>query len=174
MYGQTTKHLFFANCGPLFWFWNLAANANRVALLLWDDHLGGVQNYTLLSSLASSGPFPYEVATSYVFGNSSDAGLSLDPAAGITNMRFSVDGKLEDQGGVGFAVQDGFAFSTTSCFFDNNRTAQYDVAVRNDVNLTSLYIETEQRDSTSMSVSPRPHFSPPPVAQQTQRIPSGP
>ncbi|KAJ7754580.1 heme peroxidase [Mycena metata] len=142
-------------------FWNLTANANRVVTLLWNDHLGGAHSSTLLSSLESSTTYPYGVATSYIFGNSSDDGLLLDPAAGITTMRFSVDGKLEDQGGVGFAVQDGFAFSTTSCFFDNNGTAQYDVAVRNGVNLTSLYIETEQRDNTGhVGVTETANFAP--------------
>jgi hypothetical protein len=36
---------------------------------------------------------------------------------------------VEDQGGVGFAVQDAVVFSTTSCFF-GNFTAQYNLAVR--------------------------------------------
>jgi hypothetical protein len=101
-----------------------------VALLLWDDHLGGVHNSTLLSSLEAVGSFPDGVSTSYIFGGDDFSGLSLDAAAGITTMRFMVDGKVEDQGGVGFAVQDAVVFSTTSCFFDNNRTAQYNVAVR--------------------------------------------
>jgi hypothetical protein len=102
-----------------------------VALLLWDDHLGGVHNSTLLSSLASVVSYPDGVATAYTFGHeSSGVGLSLDAAAGITNMRFMVDGKLEDQGSVGFAVQDAVVFSTTSCFFFNNFTAKYNVAVR--------------------------------------------
>ncbi|KAJ7913189.1 heme peroxidase [Mycena leptocephala] len=111
-------------------FWNLTDNPNRVALLLWDDHLGGVHNSTLLSSLEGVTSYPDGVATSYIFGGDDFSGLSLDAAAGITTMRFMVDGKVEDQGGVGFAVQDAVVFSTTSCFFDNNRTAQYNVAVR--------------------------------------------
>ncbi|KAJ7311512.1 heme peroxidase [Mycena albidolilacea] len=111
-------------------FWNLTDNPNRVALLLWDDHLGGVHNSTLLSSLEAVGSFPDGVSTSYIFGGDDFGGLSLDAAAGITTMRFMVDGKVEDQGGVGFAVQDAVVFSTTSCFFSNNRTAQYNVAVR--------------------------------------------
>ncbi|KAJ7786119.1 heme peroxidase [Mycena metata] len=129
-------------------FWNLTANANRVVLLLWDDHHGGVRNSTLLSSLKSSTTYPYGVATSFIFGNSSDAGLSLDAAAGIKTMRFSVDGELQDQGGVGFAVQDGFAFSTTSCFFGNNATAQYDVAVRV-LCFYSLAVLTQCRSATA-------------------------
>ncbi|KAJ7983218.1 heme peroxidase [Mycena polygramma] len=128
-------------------FWNLTDNPNRVALLLWDDHLGGAHNFTLLPSVEAVGSYPDGVATSYLFGKDR-TGLSLDAAAGITNMRFMVDGKLEDQGGVGFAVQDAVVFSTTSCFFGNNATAQYNVAVRKDENVTSVYIETESRDAS--------------------------
>jgi hypothetical protein len=102
-----------------------------VALLLWDDHLGSSHNSTLLPSLGSTSSYLDGVATGYIFGASDDrSGISLNAAAGITNMQFVVDGKLEDQGGVGFPVQDAVAFSTTSCLFFNNFTAQYHVAVR--------------------------------------------
>ncbi|KAJ6473767.1 heme peroxidase [Mycena sanguinolenta] len=141
-------------------FWNLTDNPNRMTLLLWDDHLEGVHNSTLLSSLESATSYPDGVATSYIFGNDSN-GLSLDATAGITNMRFIVDGQLEDQGGVGFAVQDAVVFSTTSCFFDNNRTAQYNVAVRNGVHVTSVYIETQARDSSGhVGITETDFFSP--------------
>ncbi|KAJ7291594.1 heme peroxidase [Mycena rebaudengoi] len=143
-------------------FWNLPDNPNRVALLLWDDYLGGVHNSTLLSSLASVVSYPDGVATAYTFGHeSSGVGLSLDAAAGITNMRFMVDGKLEDQGGVGFAVQDAVVFSTTSCFFFNNFTAKYNVAVRKGVNVKSVYVETEARDSSGhIGITEANFFSP--------------
>ncbi|KAJ7113369.1 heme peroxidase [Mycena epipterygia] len=141
-------------------FWNLTDNPNRVALLIWDDHLGGVHNSTLLSSLESVTSYPDGVGTSYIFGDDRN-GLSLDAAAGITNMRFMVDGKLEDQGGVRFAVQDAVVFSTTSCFFGNNFTAQYNVAVRKGVNVTSVYIETQARDSSGhIAITETNFFSP--------------
>ncbi|KAJ6474852.1 heme peroxidase [Mycena sanguinolenta] len=143
----------------LWMFWNLTDTPN-VVLLLWDDHLGGVHNSTLDSSLASVGSYPHGVATGYIFGNYS-SGILLDAAAGITNMRFMVDGQLEDQGGVGFAVQDAVVFSTTSCFFDSNRTAQYNVAVRNDVNVTSVYIETQATESSGhVGITETDFFSP--------------
>ncbi|KAJ6474849.1 heme peroxidase, partial [Mycena sanguinolenta] len=135
-------------------FWNLTDNPDRVVQLLWDDHLGGVHNSTLDSSLASVGSYPHGVATWYIFGNYS-SGILLDAAAGITNMRFMVDGQLKDQGGVGFAVQDAVVFSTTSCFFENN------LQVRNDVNVTSVYIETENRDSSGhVGITETDFFSP--------------
>ncbi|KAJ7138643.1 heme peroxidase [Mycena filopes] len=146
-------------------FWNLAANANRVAALHWDDHLGSTHNSTLLSSSESTTTYPNGVATWYSFGPQTDAGqvLALDPAAGIKSMRFVVDGEVMDQGGVGFAVQDGFMFSTTSCFkfYDNNRTARYDIAVRKGTNLTSLYVETESSDPTGhVNVAQTAFFAP--------------
>ncbi|KAJ7092101.1 hypothetical protein C8R43DRAFT_1141947 [Mycena crocata] len=57
--------------------------------------------------------------------------LRLDLAAGITNMRFVIDGKLEDQGGVGFCPLAG----------------RLNVAVRNGTNATRVYVELETRDS---------------------------
>jgi hypothetical protein len=136
-----------------------------VALLLWDDHLGYVHNSTLLPSSESSSSFPAGVGTFYRFSDSDDgSGISLDAAAGITKIKFMVDSKLEDQGGVGFAVQDAVVFSATSCLFFNNFMAQYHVAVRvfvpficrttdpvqvrKGMNVTSVYIETEDRDSS--------------------------
>lgn len=45
-------------------------------------------------------------------------------------MRFTVDGKVEDQGGVGFAVEDGYVFSASSCLTSTNPIAgRFDIAV---------------------------------------------
>ncbi|KAJ7210600.1 hypothetical protein C8J57DRAFT_1257158 [Mycena rebaudengoi] len=46
--------------------------------------------------------------------------LSVDAVAGITSMRFIVDNKLEDPGGLGFTVQDGVVFSNSSCLTSRN------------------------------------------------------
>ncbi|KAF8173511.1 hypothetical protein K438DRAFT_1980775 [Mycena galopus ATCC 62051] len=76
--------------------------------------------------------------------------------AGLMSLSFVVDGKLEDQGGVGFAIQDGYAFSETSCLISFNETTglpiseQFDVAVRNGVPLSRLYLEQEVQDSTQL------------------------
>ncbi|KAJ7887189.1 heme peroxidase [Mycena leptocephala] len=79
--------------------------------------------------------------------------LSLDAAAGITSIRFLVDGKLEDQGGVGFAVLDAIAFSTAMYVTEADSrdfpvALQYHIAVRSGVNATRTYIEEEEQDST--------------------------
>ncbi|KAJ7262356.1 heme peroxidase [Mycena rebaudengoi] len=129
-------------------FWDLPT-VPKVVLLLWNDHFGRVHNFTLDRKLGSSHTFDHGTATYYIFGDQlAHDGFVLDAASGIKNMRFRVDGKLKDQGGVGFAVQDSVVFSSTSCFFGSNRTAKYNVAVRSDVKVTSVYIETEARDST--------------------------
>jgi hypothetical protein len=109
-----------------------------VALLLWVDHLGSSHNSTLLPSLGSTSSYLDGVATGYIFGASDDrSGISLDAVAGITNMQFIIDGKLEDQGGVGFPMQDAVAFSATSCLFFNNFTANITLQC---VSLSNLYV----------------------------------
>ncbi|KAK7008397.1 peroxidase [Favolaschia claudopus] len=141
-------------------FFNLPSNTNRIALLLWDDHLGATHNSTLLPSLA--GTFTYQlgdVATTYRFGGDDFRGIALDAAAGIVNMQFMLDGKLQtqqDEKTVDFAVQDSVVLSSTSCFYGNNATARIDVAVRLSAktaaaSVKSLYIEIEDRSSVTKS-----------------------
>ncbi|KAF7337432.1 Peroxidase [Mycena sanguinolenta] len=55
--------------------------------------------------------------------------LSLDAIAGVTSLSFVVDNQLEDQDGLGFALQDGFMFSQTSCLFGDPVVGKFDVAV---------------------------------------------
>ncbi|KAK6996397.1 peroxidase [Favolaschia claudopus] len=145
-------------------FWNLPSNPNRVALLLWSDHLGATHNSTLLPSLISTTNYPQGVATRRGLQRN-----SLDAKAGIVNMRFMLDGELQTQqdteAGVDFAVQDAVVFSTSSCFFENNETARYNMAVRNTAKVKSVYIETEMRDSSShIGITETDFFSPDPNA----------
>jgi hypothetical protein len=66
----------------------------------------------------------------YAFNETSTGTLSIDPAAGLTKLGFTVNGKLEDQGGVGFAIQDGALLSSTSCLTSFNPIkGRFDVAV---------------------------------------------
>ncbi|KAJ7816541.1 hypothetical protein B0H14DRAFT_2602659 [Mycena olivaceomarginata] len=99
-------------------FWNMAADAQRTVFMLLDDHAGGTGNVTLTSSGVSTAVSGRYSAAWYTFTPRPShvlTSLSLDAIAGIKSLRFVVDGKLEDQGGVGFAVQDGVVFSETSC-----------------------------------------------------------
>jgi hypothetical protein len=86
----------------------LTENPDRVVQIIWDDHVGGVHNLTLLPSQERT---PGNFMTWYDLGPTEEVEfLSLDATAAITNMQFTLDGKLEDQGGVGFAVQDALVF----------------------------------------------------------------
>jgi hypothetical protein len=110
-------------------FWNLSETDQPVQILL-DDHFGGVHNMTLLPTEISNNG----LTTWYPFNGTADDGigfLSINAATGIKSMRFIVNGKLEDQGGIGFPVQDALAFSTTSCRTPSSGrpTAKFDVAV---------------------------------------------
>ncbi|KAK6988046.1 peroxidase [Favolaschia claudopus] len=130
-------------------FLDLAEKSNRIALLLWSDHLGATHNSTLLPSLSSSINYPQGTATSYRFGGEDASGLSLDAAAGIVNMQFMLDGKLQTQqdagAGVDFAVQDAVSAKTAK--------------------VKSVYIETETRDDSShIGVTETDFFSPDPNA----------
>jgi hypothetical protein len=105
--------------------------------LLWDDHLGGTGNATLTASGVSSAAAGRYNASWYTFSpdptNPPDGLiLLLNASAGITSMRFVVEGTLEDQGGVGFAVQDGVVYSETSCSISQASPSPWrmDVAVR--------------------------------------------
>ncbi|KAJ7249598.1 heme peroxidase [Mycena rebaudengoi] len=136
-------------------FWNLSKTDQPVQILL-DDHIGGVRNTTLLlMDIAGSNG---GLTTWYPFNGTADDSigfLSIDASVGIKSMRFIVDGKLEDQGGIGFPVQDALAFSTTSCRTPSSGrpTAKFDVAVRKGANTTRVYLEQEEKDATGFPFS---------------------
>ncbi|KAJ6555642.1 putative L-ascorbate oxidase [Mycena vulgaris] len=144
-------------------FWNMTEDADRTVRLLWDDHVGGANNVTLHASGVSTATAGRYSAAWYAFNATSDIPfLSLDPAAGITNMRFTVNNKLEDQGGVGFAVQDGVVFSTTSCVTSQDHSAgRFDVAVRNGLNPTRVYLEQALFDSVQRPIIKETEIAPP-------------
>ncbi|KAJ7260472.1 heme peroxidase [Mycena haematopus] len=134
-------------------FWGLGQNSTRTVSILWKDHNGGTGNSTLSFAGVSSSTGGKYTAAWYGFNPSFPFDfLSIDPVAGVKSLSFVVDGKLEDQSGVGFAVQDGFAFSETSCSAGAPVTGRLDVAVRNDVKLTRLYLESITTDSANRIV----------------------
>ncbi|KAJ6526715.1 heme peroxidase [Mycena capillaripes] len=125
--------------------WNMAEDDDRTVRLYWDDHVGGTHNATLDFSEVATG-----VRTTAAWYAFDDPGLSLNATAGVTRMRFVVDGKVYDQGGVGFPVQDGVAFSTTSCLTAPNASplqGRFDIAVRKTANVTRVFLEQEVKDS---------------------------
>ncbi|KAJ7496653.1 heme peroxidase [Mycena latifolia] len=143
-------------------FWNMTEDADRTVRLLWDDRTTNTHNATLPFAGLSSAAGGRHSAAWYTLNTTEDNFLSLDANAGITNMRFSVNSKLEDQGGVGFAVQDGVVFSETSCTTSvTESTGRFDVAVRNGLIPTRVYLEQESRDSVQRPIIIETELSPP-------------
>ncbi|KAF8184650.1 heme peroxidase [Mycena galopus ATCC 62051] len=142
--------------------WNMTEDPNRIVNMLWDDHVGGTGNATLgFAGLGSSTGGKYTAAF-YGF-NAADATsfLPLDAAAGVQSLSFVVNGQLEDQGGLGFPIQDGFMFSQTSCRIADPPTGRIDVAVRNGVNATRVYLEQSTNDSVQRVVVTQIEVAPP-------------
>ncbi|KAJ7877784.1 heme peroxidase [Mycena leptocephala] len=124
-------------------FWNMSQKTNSTVRLLWDDHVGGTNNVTLsvLGGFTNSGG--RHTGAFYAF---SQPFLAIDAAAGITKMRFTVDDRLEDQGGLGFPLQDGVVLSTSSCIdfnSDGSITGHIDIGVRNIITPTRVFVEGE-------------------------------
>ncbi|KAJ7648440.1 hypothetical protein B0H17DRAFT_1215665 [Mycena rosella] len=113
--------------------WNMTEDPDRT-VRLWEKYVGGTNNVTLGFSSVSTATVGRYSAGWYSFNETEDVPfLSLDPTA-ITNMRFTVNNKLEDQG-IGFAVQDSLVFSETSCTTSQNPiVGRFDVAVRDGLN----------------------------------------
>ncbi|KAJ7843123.1 heme peroxidase [Mycena olivaceomarginata] len=144
-------------------FWDLPEEADRTVRLLWDDHVGGTHNVTLQLSRVVSSAGGRHTATWYSIVPLGSAFLALDAAAGITAMRFALDGRLEDQGGVGFTAQDDLMFSASSC--SNNINGQVlgrvDIAVRDGLNPKRVYLEQEVRDSVDRTTIVELDLTPP-------------
>ncbi|KAK7018337.1 peroxidase [Favolaschia claudopus] len=135
---------------------NQSSDATRSVAIQLEDHSGKQSEKFPMSADRISETLGGRVTSAWYAFNHSDSGapaLSIDPAAGITKMRFIVNGKMEDQGGVGFAVQDSVVFSTSSCTTSNNPLkGRFDVAVRNGVNPARVYLEQEVRDDVDRIV----------------------
>ncbi|KAJ7032715.1 heme peroxidase [Mycena alexandri] len=128
--------------------WDLP-KGNHTVLLLWDDHVRAVSNVTLSAAdveTASGGRYTASWFNTPI--------LTLRAVAGITNMRFSVDGTVEDQGGIGFPVQDTLMWSKSTCFafINANTIGELYVAVRNTVTPTRVYVEIPGRDNVSRPI----------------------
>ncbi|KAF8194048.1 heme peroxidase [Mycena galopus ATCC 62051] len=123
--------------------WNVTDDPSRIVRLLWNDHLGHTHNATL--ALEDSGPGQPQW---YLFAEDF---LALDPAAGVTTMRFNVNGTLEDQGGRGFPVQDDVVFSSSSCF-NPDGTGRVDIGVRTSIKPTRVYLQAQTRDSVNRPI----------------------
>jgi hypothetical protein len=104
----------------------------RDVLLIWEDHLGSTRHATLSFAGLSTAVAGRYTAAWYAFNQTAEIDFqALNPAAGITRMRFIVDDRVEDQGGLGFSVQDSVVFSNSSCASSQNPYAGHlDIGVR--------------------------------------------
>ncbi|KAJ7463365.1 heme peroxidase [Mycena latifolia] len=125
--------------------WNLTDDPERTVRGLLHDHAGGTHTISL-DSLGATSSFNGRYSAAWYGMNA-----TLDASTGITSMRFVVDTKLEDQGGQGFPVQDDVLFSETSCATSES-AGRFDIAVRNGVNPTRVYLESVSVDNTSRPI----------------------
>ncbi|KAJ7032721.1 putative L-ascorbate oxidase [Mycena alexandri] len=128
--------------------WNLPQTTTHNVRVLWDDRAGGTNNASLVQNKVVTSSSGRNTATWFNFPT-----LTLDASAGITNMRFAIDNTVEDQGGVGFAIQDDLIWSNTSCINDGPTvTGQLAIAVRNDLAPTRVYLESLGRDNVDRPI----------------------
>ncbi|KAJ7157000.1 heme peroxidase [Mycena crocata] len=149
--------------------WN-TTNANQTVRVLWDDHAG--REHTALLSFAGLGT---SIDKRHSAGWYSFKNALLNATDGVTNMRFTVNGKLEDQNGVGFAVQDNILFSETSCVLEQNEfgaptKARMEVAVRNGLDPTRVFFEVEETDSFGRDFVVETDIAPPAASNATYSI----
>ncbi|KAJ7288767.1 heme peroxidase [Mycena rebaudengoi] len=148
-------------------FWNMAEDETRQVRLLWEDRVGGKNNVTLPALGISTATNKRYTAAWYGFDADHDTPfIFLDAAAGITKMRFAVDNKLEDQGGVGFPVQDGVVYSETSCVTARDAdgipiAGRFDIGVRTGLNPSRVYLERDATDDVGRHIVLETEISPP-------------
>ncbi|KAJ7728291.1 putative L-ascorbate oxidase [Mycena maculata] len=143
-------------------FWNMTADPSRIVKMLWHDHFGNTHNSTLTFVGTSSSTGGKYSAAWYWFDPTLPFGfLSLNATAGVRSVSFVVDGVLEDQGGVGFALQDAFMQSQTSCSMGAPEVGRVDVAVRNNANVARVYLEAISTDSVQRVVVTEIDLTPP-------------
>ncbi|KAF8148129.1 heme peroxidase [Mycena galopus ATCC 62051] len=142
--------------------WNMTEDPSKTVNILWHDHFGNTDNSTLTFVGTSSSTGGKYSAAWYWFNPTLPFGfLSLNATAGVRSMSFVVDGILEDQGGVGFALQDAFMLSQTSCSMGAPEVGRVDVAVRNSANVSRVYLEAISTDSVQRVVITEIDLTPP-------------
>ncbi|KAK7038552.1 peroxidase [Favolaschia claudopus] len=131
--------------------WNTAPSTSRSVRLLYTTHLGTTGNVTLGDAGISSSTGNKYTSSWYSFNASFPFSfLGIDAVAGVTSLSFLIDGKLENQGGLGYAVQDGVLFSSTSCTIPGGKTVRFDVAVRKTASPIRVFLENIDTDALDM------------------------
>ncbi|KAJ7279351.1 hypothetical protein C8J57DRAFT_1464793 [Mycena rebaudengoi] len=118
---------------------NVSGDNTALVRMLWDDRAGPNPDNNVELLTATPNPWGQRFEPELI---------PLDSAAGILSMRFTVDGNLEDQDGLGFAVEDRVVFSNSSCLTSETPPAgRFDIAVRNGFEPTRLFLEREVKDA---------------------------
>ncbi|KAJ7673937.1 heme peroxidase [Mycena polygramma] len=156
--------------------YNATQNTHTSVSLLYTSHTGATHNHTLTFSGEGTNAPGRPSTAWYAFD---DPPLSLDASAGVTSISFLVDGKMEDQKGRGFKVQDGVVFSASSCLFSspaggNDKRAgtevgRVDVGVRTSAGVSRVFMEEEGRDGVGRVIVKETDFPPPPPASASAK-----
>ncbi|KAJ7678175.1 heme peroxidase [Mycena polygramma] len=121
------------------------SNDTRNVQLLAEGHDGKTANWTL-DPLGVTSSFNNRYSAMWYTINA-----TTSATAGFKNVSFLVDGKLENQGGLGFPLEDGVVFANSSCTFtDNSSGGRMDV--RNDLNPSRVYLEEHTTDNTTAPI----------------------
>ncbi|KAJ7362584.1 heme peroxidase [Mycena albidolilacea] len=144
-------------------FWNMTKDWARDVLLIWEDHLGSTHHATLSFTGLSTAVAGRYTAAWYAFNQTAEIDFQkLNPAAGITRMRFIVDDRVEYQGGLGFSVQDSVMFSNSSCASSQNPYAGHlDIGVRTGMPVARVYLEGQINDDVQRIVIVETEVEPP-------------
>ncbi|KAJ7762908.1 hypothetical protein B0H16DRAFT_1455354 [Mycena metata] len=121
--------------------WNAKQDSTRTVRVFYADRASTAytHNATLRSAGVTNGGRGVTAAW-YTFAPF----VAINAAKGVSRMRFVVDGKVQDQGGVGFALNDAVVLSGTSCLTNSdasNLSGRLDVAVRTGTNPTRVFLE---------------------------------
>ncbi|KAJ6452147.1 heme peroxidase [Mycena vitilis] len=149
--------------------YNATQSTHTSVSLLYAAHTGATLNHTLTFSGEGTNAPGRPSTAWYAFD---DPPLSLDASAGVSSISFVVDGKVEDQGGVGFKVQDGVVFSASSCLFSSENgteVGRVDVGVRNGAGVSRVFMEEEGRDGVGRVIVKETDFPPPPPASASAK-----
>ncbi|KAJ7742603.1 heme peroxidase [Mycena metata] len=116
-------------------------------VMFWTDHVGATGSVTL----TAAGVFTLGVR--HTAGWYNIPALTFPASSGFKSMYFTVDGQVEDQDGVGFAVQDDLMWSQSSCVVSGaSATGLFHVAVRNTLAPTRVFLEQAARDNVTRPI----------------------
>ncbi|KAH7101145.1 heme peroxidase [Auriculariales sp. MPI-PUGE-AT-0066] len=83
------------------------------------------------------------VSTAWYWFPEEQSNIIIDETRGVGSLVFNVNGQQEDQGGLGFAIDDTVLFAASSCTSNSNSLlGRIDVAVRRGLSPSKVYIKS--------------------------------